>query len=175
MVASSPQFAAFTKMLQPSIEAMGYDIVQVRLIDNYGRQTLQVMAERFDHEEMTVDDCAQISRAASALLDVEDPIRDAYDLEISSPGVDRPLTRFEDFERFSGFDAKVEMKRLIAGQRRFRGRLLGTRGPRILIAAATPQGGEQSVELPFDEIDRAKLVMSDDLLAATMKKRKMGS
>ncbi len=162
-------------MLTPSIDAMGYEIVQIKMIENFGRQTLQVMAERHDQTDMTVEDCTQISRAISALLDVEDPIRDAYDLEVSSPGIDRPLTKFEDFERFAGHDAKVEMKRLTAGQRRFRGRVLGTRGARILLAVATPQGGEQSVELPFDEIERAKLMMSDDLLAATMKKRKMES
>ncbi len=144
-------------------------------MDNQGRRTLQVLADHVDGGEMTVDDCTRISRAVSALLDVEDPIREAYDLEVSSPGIDRPLVRLKDFERFAGFDAKLQMKRLIAGQRRFRGRLLGSRGERILLAVATPQGGEQTVELPFVDLERAKLVMSDALLAAALKKRKHGT
>ena len=175
MPGTSSQFCALSALLEPPIEAMGYELVQVRLMGNQGRQTLQVLADRGDGGEMTVDDCTRISRAVSALLDVEDPIRDSYDLEVSSPGIDRPLVRLNDFERFAGLEAKLQMKRLIAGQRRFRGRLLGTRGERILMAVATRQGGEQTVELPFEDLERAKLVMSDALLAATLRKRKHGT
>ncbi len=171
----SLQINQLSEALQPSVAAMGYDIVQLRMLEVHGRRTLQVMAERLDGEEISVDDCAEISRAVSALLDVEDPISDAYDLEVSSPGIDRPLVKFADFERFAGHEAKLQMKRLIAGQRRFRGRVLGTKGERILLAVKTAQGGEQTVELPFAELDRAKLVLSDALLAETMKRRKMKS
>src|SRR5258708_25130091 len=111
-------------LLAPVLEALGYGIVRVQLHSGR-RATLQIMAERRDGAAMSVDDCAQISRAASALLDVEDPITGAYDLEVSSPGIDRPLTRLQDFERFAGFEAKLETDRLLDGRRRFRGRILG--------------------------------------------------
>ena len=111
-------------LLAPALEALGYGIVRVQL--NSGRKaTLQIMAERQDGAAMSVEDCATISRAVSALLDVEDPIPGAYDLEVSSPGIDRPLTRRQDFERFTGFEAKLETDRLLDGRRRFRGRIVG--------------------------------------------------
>src|SRR5437762_1305523 len=96
-----------TETIEPSLEAMGYALVQVRLNDG-GRKTLSVMAERTDAQPMGVEDCTQISRQVSALLDVEDPISGAYDLEVCSPGIDRPLTKLKDFERFVGQEAKVE-------------------------------------------------------------------
>jgi len=110
--------------IEPSLEAMGYRLVRVVIIGGR-RPTLQVMAERLDDEAMTVDDCAQISHLVSAILDVADPIAGAYMLEISSPGIDRPLVRAQDYDRFSGFEARVELARPIEGRKRFRGRLLG--------------------------------------------------
>jgi ribosome maturation factor RimP len=146
--------------IEPSLEAMGYRLVRV-VITSGRRATLQVMAERLDDRPMTVDDCAQISRSVSALLDVADPIAGAYTLEISSPGIDRPLVRTEDYDRFSGFEAKIELARAIDGRKRFRGRLLGTSGGNVRLAT---EMGE--TELPLGAVARAKLVLTDDLIAA---------
>src|SRR5271165_6751877 len=115
---------AIAQMIEPSVQAMGYRLVRV-VVTSGRRATLQVMAERLDELPMTVDDCARISHSVSALLDVADPIAGAYTLEISSPGIDRPLVRAEDYERFRGCEAKIELAEPIAGRRRFRGRLLG--------------------------------------------------
>ena len=148
-------------LLAPSLEAMGYRVVRVAMTGGR-RATLQVMAERLDEKAMTVEDCADISRTVSALLDVADPITGAYTLEVSSPGIDRPLVRREDFDRFAGFEAKVELNAPIEGRRRFRGKLLGVEGDavRILVDAAP-------VSLPLAGITRAKLVLTDELLAAS--------
>lgn len=146
--------------VEPSLEAMGYRLVRVAITSGR-RATLQVMAERLDEQPMTVDDCAQISHSVSALLDVADPIAGAYLLEVSSPGIDRPLVRTEDYDRFSGFEAKIELSRPIDGRRRFRGRLLGTATGMVRLAT---EAGE--MELPLDAVARAKLVMTDELIAA---------
>jgi ribosome maturation factor RimP len=147
-------------IIEPSLEAMGYRVVRVMLVGS-GRPTLQIMAERRDERAMTVDDCAQISRSVSALLDVADPIVGAYMLEVSSPGIDRPLTRPEDYDRFAGFAASIELAAPQDGRKRFRGRLLGRAGEDVRLAGDT---GE--VRLPFVAIAKAKLVITDDLLAA---------
>jgi len=147
--------------IEPSLEAMGYRLVRV-VITSGRRPTLQVMAEKLDDQPMTVDSCAEISHSVSALLDVADPIAGAYMLEISSPGIDRPLVRIEDYDRFSGFVAKIELSRSVDGRRRFRGRLLGTCGGNIRLAI---EAGE--TKLPFDAVARARLVITDDLIAAT--------
>lgn len=158
--------AQIERMIAPSLAAMGYDIVRV-LLTGGQRPTLQVMAERADGQDMSVDDCAEISRAVSALLDVEDPIAGAYTLEVSSPGIDRPLTRPADFQRFAGFEARVETRQPVEGRKRFRGRLLGLEGDSVRIA--TPEG---EAALPVDDILRAKLVLTDELIAATDKRKK---
>ena len=147
-------------MIEPPLKAMGYELV--RVMSTGGKTpTLQVMAERLDRVGMTVDDCAEISRALSAILDVEDPIDGAYQLEVSSPGIDRPLTKPADFERFAGFEARVESDRLIGGQRKFKGRLLGLENEAVRLAL--PEG-ERAI--PLASIRKAKLVLTDDLLAA---------
>src|SRR5437763_12585344 len=125
---------------------MGYRLVRV-MLTSARRGTLQVMAERLDDAPMTVADCADISRSLSALLDVEDPIAGAYTLEVSSPGVDRPLVRPEDYDRFAGFDAKIELAEPLDGRKRFRGRLLGRTPLGARLLAETGQ-----VLLPFDAI-----------------------
>lgn len=158
--------AQIERMIAPLLAAMGYDIVRV-LLTGGQRPTLQVMAERTDGQDMSVDDCAEISRAVSALLDVEDPIAGAYTLEVSSPGIDRPLTRPADFQRFAGFEARVETRQPVEGRKRFRGRLLGLEGDSVRIA--TPEG---EAGLPVDDILRAKLVLTDELIAATDKRKK---
>jgi ribosome maturation factor RimP len=146
--------------IEPSLETMGYRLVRV-VVTGGRRATLQIMAERRDDRPMTVDDCAQISNSVSALLDVSDPIPGAYTLEVSSPGVDRPLVRREDYDRFSGFEAKIELARPIDGRKRFRGRLLGTAGETVRLATEV---GE--TELPLEAVARAKLVLTEDLIAA---------
>jgi ribosome maturation factor RimP len=146
-------------LIAPSLEAMGYRVVRVAVTGGR-RATLQVMAERVDDKAMTVEDCADISRTVSALLDVADPIATAYTLEVSSPGIDRPLVRREDFARFAGFEAKVELTAPVDGRRRFRGTLLGVEGDEVrLLVDAAP------VALPLATVVRAKLVLTDELLA----------
>ena len=127
---------------------------------------LQIMVEPKDgaggNQGMTADNCATISRAVSALLEVDDPISSAYTLEVSSPGLDRPLVRLKDFDRFQGLEAKIEINRPRDGQRRFRGRLLGVDGDTVRILV---DGVE--VDLPHPDIHKAKLLMTDELIAAS--------
>jgi ribosome maturation factor RimP len=154
-------------LLEPSLSAMGYDIVRVHFTGGRAA-TLQIMAERRDREGMTVDDCAEISRACSAILDVADPIAGAYSLEVSSPGIDRPLVRAEDFDRFAGFEARVETDRPIDGRKRFKGRLKGlTADGDVLIVE-----GVAEFKVPFAAVSKAKLVLTDDLIAASSDKPK---
>lgn len=148
-------------MIAPSLGAMGYRVVRVAVTGGR-RATLQIMAERGDENAMTVEDCAEISRTVSALLDVADPIAEAYFLEVSSPGIDRPLVRREDFARFSGFEAKVELHAPLEGRKRFKGRLLGVDGDVVRMLVDTA-----SVDLPLASVARAKLVLTDELLAAS--------
>ena len=148
------------KMIEPVLTEMGFAVVRVH-VSGGARPTLQIMAERRDESGMTVDDCAAISHTVSAILDVEDPISGAYTLEVSSPGVDRPLVRRGDFERFTGFEAKIEMRSAIDGRRRFRGRLAGLEGKAVRL---TTKDGD--ISLPLEGILQAKLVLTDDLLAA---------
>jgi len=147
-------------LVEPTLTAMGYELVRVMSTGGQ-RPTLQIMAERHDRAGMTVDDCAEISRAVSALLDVENPIQGAYQLEVSSPGIDRPLIKPEDFDRFAGFEAKLETDRPIEGQRKFRGRLLGVVDEAVRLTL--PEGERQ---IPLGAIRKAKLVLTDDLIAA---------
>lgn len=148
-------------LISPTLESMGYELVRV-MFQGKSRPTLQVMAERKDGRSMTVDDCAEISRSLSALLDVEDPIAGAYVLEVSSPGIDRPLTRPGDFAAWAGFEARVETDQPIDGRRRFKGRLLGVDGDgRVGIAT---EAGEANI--PLGAVRSAKLVLTDDLIAA---------
>ncbi len=152
--------ARVERLIVPTVEAMGYEIVRVQLT---GKESpvLQVMAERRDGKAMVVDDCAAISRAISAVLDVEDPVSGAYTLEVSSPGIDRPLVRLGDYERFSGFDVRIETDRPIEGRKRFKGRLLGVHGDTVRVEME-----KGPVDLPYGDIRRAKLIMTDELLVA---------
>jgi len=152
------------RLIEPTLTDMGYNLVRV-IIQGKERQTLQIMAERHDEAGMTVEDCADISRAVSAILDVEDPISGAYTLEVSSPGLDRPLVRPRDFERYAGYAIKAEMKMAIDGQRRFSGRLVGIENE---IVSMEVDG--KTVELPFADIMKSKLLLTDELLAEAMKK-----
>lgn len=148
------------ELIAPMLESMGYDLVRVQF-QGKQRPTLQVMAERRDAKPMTVDDCADISRALSAFLDVEDPIAGAYVLEVSSPGIDRPLTRIADFDVWAGHEAKLESVVPVDGRKRFRGTLLGNEDGMVRIRI---ESGE--VKVPFEDIRGAKLVLTDALIAA---------
>jgi ribosome maturation factor RimP len=153
------------RIIEPSLDAMGYRLVRLMQTGGLRRPTLQIMAERRDEAAMTVEDCAQISRSVSALLDVADPIAGAYLLEVSSPGIDRPLVRPEDYDRFAGFEARIDLAEPLDGRKRFRGRLLGREGGDVRLAV---EGAE--VRLPLAAITRAKLVLTDDLLALAQQK-----
>ncbi|NQV48602.1 MAG: ribosome maturation factor RimP [Rhodospirillaceae bacterium] len=148
------------RLITPTIEAMGFEIVRIRVTGGK-KPCLQIMAERSVDGTMVVEDCAKVSRAVSAVLDVEDPISGAYMLEVSSPGIDRPLVREKDYERFAGFEAKIETVRPVEGRKHFKGRILGIED--AIVSLATDEG---TCGLAFDEILKAKLVLTDDLIAA---------
>jgi ribosome maturation factor RimP len=152
--------------ISPVVAGMGFRLVRVRFVTG-GRPRVQVMAERADGS-MTVEDCASLSQALSAVLDVEDPIHGEYTLEVSSPGIDRPLTSLEDFARFAGRTARAELKGLKDGRRRFRGVLRGIEGQDVLIE----EEGGAIVRLPFPAIEEAKLVLTDELVAESLKKER---
>src|ERR1700730_5903457 len=151
-------------MIEPSLAAMGYGLVRVAVTSGR-RATLQIMIERLDDLPVTLDDCTQISHSISSLLDVADPIAGGYSLEISSPGIDRPLVRKEDYNRFSGCQGRSELAAPLDGRRRFRGRLLPS--SEGIVRLLTDAG---EARLPLDTVARAKLVLTDDLIARTQRK-----
>jgi ribosome maturation factor RimP len=158
--------AQLTELIEPVVEAAGFELVRVALIDG-PTLTLQVMLEDPATGQMLVDDCARVSRRLSALLDEVDPIESEYMLEVSSPGIDRPLTRLKDYDRWAGHLAKVELAEGIemngAERKRFQGSLGGTRGDSILVEV----DGLGEVALPFAAIRTAKLLLTDRLIAET--------
>ena len=157
------------EIISPVIEDLGYELVRIRLMSGKST-TLQIMADKPDGG-IEVDDCAAISNAVSAVLDVEDPILDAYTLEVSSPGIDRPLTRLKDFDMFEGYEAKLETAELIDGRRRFKGVLAGIEGDEVLINL--DEGGEDmTIGLQFDWLSDAKLVLTDELIKEMLRQRK---
>jgi len=153
------------EIITPVIEGMGFELVRVRLM---GGKThlLQIMADR-PQGGIEVDDCAALSTAISAVLDVEDPIVDAYTLEVSSPGIDRPLTRLKDFEAFEGYEARLETADLIDGRKRFKGVLAGVEGDEVLINIE-----EGTIGLRFDWLSEAKLILTDELIREMLRARK---
>lgn len=152
-------------IITPVIEDLGCELVRIRLMSGK-RTTLQIMAEK-PTGGIEVDDCARISTEVGAILDVEDPIEGDYALEVSSPGIDRPLTRLKDFDDWQGYEAKIETTELIDGRRRFKGELRGIEDNEVLIEI--PEG---VIGLQFDWLDDAKLVLTDELIAHTLKARK---
>ncbi len=153
----------------PVVEGMGFELVRIRLMGGKTK-TLQIMAERPDGG-IEVDDCAEISTAVSAVLDVEDPLEDNYTLEVSSPGIDRPLTRLKDFETWEGYEAKIETTEMIDGRRRFKGELRGVEGDEVLVEIED-QGESVVIGLKFDWLSDAKLVLTDDLIREMLRQRK---
>ena len=169
LVARTPIDRRLADIVAPVIEDMGFELVRLRLMGGK-RATLQIMADRPAGDPkggIEVDDCALISTAVSAVLDVEDPIEDAYALEVSSPGIDRPLTRLGDFEVWEGFDARLETTEMIDGRRRFRGVLAGVEGDEVLIEI-----DEGTIGLKFEWLSDAKLVLTDALIAETLRAQK---
>jgi len=153
------------EIIQPVVAGLGYELVRVRM-QGGKTKALQIMAERPDGG-IEVDDCAKISTAVSAILDVEDPFEDPYALEVSSPGIDRPLTRFKDFDMWNGYQAKIETEELVDGRRRFKGVLAGVNDDEILITI-----DEGTIGLKFDWLSDAKLVLTDDLISEMLRQRK---
>jgi ribosome maturation factor RimP len=153
------------EIINPVIEGLGFELVRIRLMG--GRtNTLQIMADRPDGG-IVVDDCAKISTAVSAVLDVEDPLQDAYVLEVSSPGIDRPLTRLKDFDMWEGYEARLETSEMIEGRRRFKGILAGTEGTEVLLEI-----DEGTIGLEFEWLSEAKLVLTEDLIAEMLRQKK---
>lgn len=148
------------RIIEPAVTALGYELVRVKVSGQNGT-TLQIMAERPDGT-MRVEDCEAISRDISPILDVEDPIGRAYHLEVSSPGIDRPLTREKDFARAVGHEAKIEMAVSVEGRKRFRGEILGVEDGTVRLKPADPNAEE--VRLPLDDVSDAKIVLTDALL-----------
>lgn len=149
------------EIVTPQIESLGLAVVRIKLFGGR-RQVLQIMIERADGSDVNVEECASASRAVSPLLDVYDPLSDAYQLEVSSPGIDRPLTRPADFERYAGFLTKVELYESVDGRKRFRGVLLGlSEDGQVRLDVDGTQ-----LQWPMDLISGAKLVLTDELIAA---------
>lgn len=163
--------ARVATIVEPVIEQLGYRLVRVRVSGAEGC-TVQIMAER-PNGSMTVEDCEAVSRALSPVLDVADPIDRAYRLEISSPGIDRPLVRKSDFERYAGHIARIETAMPIRGRKRFRGTLMGTEGEAARIRRDDAAEGEEAeILLAIEEMSEAKLVLTDDLVAEALRREK---
>lgn len=146
-------------LIEPILEKLGYDLVRVLFIES-PRSVLQIMAEPLEDRLMDVEDCAKISRAISVVLDVEDPIENAYCLEVSSPGIDRPLTRMKDFQTWKGFSVSIELQQAIEGRKRFSGTLVDTKGSDIMLRL----DAKNQIHFDFSQVVKAKLVMTDELM-----------
>jgi ribosome maturation factor RimP len=155
--------AALTKLIEPEAKALGFELVRVAMIGGESDPTLQVMAERPDTRQLTIDDCADLSRRISNTLDAADPIETAYRLEVSSPGIDRPLTRFKDFADWAGHEARITLAEPMGERKQFTGELRGIDGDDVLIET---KAGEDA-RLPFAGIKTAKLMLTNKLIAAT--------
>jgi len=149
------------ELLDPVAEAAGYAIVRLRLMGGEHARRLQIMAERPTDGDMNVEDCARLSRAISEVMDAADPIAGEYTLEVSSPGVDRPLTRLQDFATYEGYEARLELDRVAEGRKRFKGLLAGVEGDAVAIDL---EGEEETAMVPFAWIVEAKLVLTDQLM-----------
>jgi ribosome maturation factor RimP len=163
--------ARVAMIVEPVLRAIGFRLVRVRLSGQHGL-TLQIMAERQDGT-MTVEDCEEASRALSPVLDVEDPIEKAYHLEVSSPGIDRPLVRKSDFATWTGHLVKMETSILVADRKRFRGKIAEAGAEDVLIERDQPAyGDEPAVRVPYEAIAEARLILTDDLIREALTKDK---
>lgn len=155
--------AAITQLIEPEAKALGFDLVRVAMFGGKTDPTLQVMAERPDTRQLDLSDCEALSRRVSDVLDNEDPITEAYRLEVSSPGIDRPLTRLKDFADWNGYDARIRLSAPLNGRKQFDGQLAGLEGETIKVY--TERVGE--IAIPFGQIASAKLLLTDALIKAT--------
>jgi ribosome maturation factor RimP len=169
LVAKTAIDRRLAEIVTPTIEGMGFELVRIRLMGG-NTKTLQIMADR-PEGGIDVDDCGRISTAVSAVLDVEDPIEDAYHLEVSSPGIDRPLTRLKDFDLWEGYEAKIETAEQIDGRKRFKGMIRGTEGDEVLIEIEN-QGEQVVIGLTFELLSDAKLVLTDELITEMLRQKK---
>jgi ribosome maturation factor RimP len=165
--------AEIAGLAEPVLAEIGFRLVRV-VVSGRNGATVQIMAERPDGT-ITVEECAEISRRLSPVLDVHDPIKGQYTLEVSSPGIDRPLVRPSDFEAWAGYEAKVEMKEPISGRKRFRGVLEGIEGEEVRIEVELDQLGRQVIGLPLGLIGEARLVLTDELIRETLRRTKKGN
>lgn len=163
--------AALTQLIEPEVKALGFDLVRVKLFGSGEDLTLQIMAERPETRQLVIEDCAAISRRLSDLLDEVDPIEEAYRLEVSSPGIDRPLTRLHDFADWAGHEIRLGVVDAIEGRKQFKGVLEGVDGDVIRLRDA--KVGD--VTMPFSNVHSAKLVLTDALIAATMPLSSVGA
>lgn len=171
IVREDGQDARVAAIVAPVIEDLGFRLVRAKMIQHNGL-TMQIMAERPDGT-MTVNDCEAISRALSPVLDVEDPVSQAYSLEVSSPGIDRPLVRRSDFETWTGHIAKIETAYLVNGRKRFRGHLLAVEGNEVVLRRDNPAASEEpDARIPLDAIASANLVLTDELIREALKRDK---
>ncbi|WP_300542771.1 ribosome maturation factor RimP [Maricaulis sp.] len=167
MKTKTPQDDRIAALADPLAEELGLEVVRVRVMSGK-RQRLQIMIDRLDGTGVDVDDCARLSRALSDVFEVEDPISGEYDLEISSPGIDRPLTALSHFERWEGYEARIELDRLAEGRKRYKGILAGIEDGHVLLDMDRE---DETTLIPFDWIAEAKLVLTDALIEADLKAR----
>ena len=169
LIAKTAMDRRLADIVTPVIEGMGFELVRIRLMGGNTR-TLQIMAER-PEGGIEVDDCGEISVAVSAVLDVEDPMEENYILEVSSPGIDRPLTRLKDFEMWQGWEARIETTELVDGRRRFKGTLGGVEDEEVLIQIEEA-GAPVVIGLQFDWLADAKLILTDELISEMLRQKK---
>lgn len=160
----SEDIAALTQLIEPEVKALGFDLVRVKLFGAGDERTLQIMAERRDTRQLVIEDCAALSRRLSDVFDEVDPIKEAYRLEVSSPGIDRPLTRLHDFSDWAGFEARITVLEPVEGRKTLKGRLMRLEGETIFFQDA--KLGDVTIE--YSNVDGAKLVLTDALISATM-------
>ena len=162
--------ATLAGLVSPVLDGLGYRLIRVKISGRDG-QTVQIMAERPDGS-MTIDDCERVSKELSPLLDAHDLISDAYRLEISSPGIDRPLVRASDFENWSGHLAKIELREAVDGRRRFQGKLEGYEDGEVRVEVELPEVGATTIGFPLSLVSEARLVMTDDLIREALTRAK---
>lgn len=166
MLTTTPFEKSLYDLLAPAAKDLGYDIVRVRMMGSK-RPTLQIMAETFDGH-MTSGDCERLSRGLSPVIEAHDPISGEFNLEVSSPGIDRPLTRLKDFERWAGYRAKLELDRMVEGQKRFAGTIVGFEDENVSIDL---DNEDETALIPFAWLHNAKLILTDELIRESLSRR----
>lgn len=170
-IKESGRAAQIAEIIEPSLTDLGYRLVRVQLMGRADKQTVQIMAERASGE-FAIEDCETISRQISPLLDAFDPIEEAYQLEVSSAGIDRPLVRRSDFEDWAGYEVKIELKELLDGRRRFRGMIEGFTDGEIRVEVDLDQLGRQVLGIPVGLVESARLVLTDELVRESLRRSK---